>query len=140
MGYCFIHAKAMRRPENRVRQYVPAPYFYFKVRTWVRGGKENVIMDEKLERLVKSFCTGITQPDSKIINIFDLRRAVCTAHYIYTNGVSLRNEDFVDALKQNEHFRLNDEKYSELAKCLIDEINEIKEIYRVTAELEGLHI
>ena len=29
MGYCFIHAEAMRRPEPRVRQYVPAPYFYF---------------------------------------------------------------------------------------------------------------
>lgn len=30
VGYCFIHAEAMRRPEPGVRQYVPAPYFIIK--------------------------------------------------------------------------------------------------------------
>ena len=27
VGYCFIYCRAMREPENRVRQYVPTPIF-----------------------------------------------------------------------------------------------------------------
>lgn len=31
MGYCFIHSFGnARNQENRVRQYVPTPYFYLK--------------------------------------------------------------------------------------------------------------
>ena len=33
-------AKAMRRPVTRVRQYVPAPYFYFKAKLGYREAEE----------------------------------------------------------------------------------------------------
>lgn len=83
---------------------------------------------------------GLVCPSCEIINIFDVRRAVCLSHYIYINRINLKEQDFIDALKQNENFNLNDEEYVKLSQDLIGKITDIKEIYRVTVELENLHI
>ena len=99
-----------------------------------------LVMDEKLKILINSFCRGIVQPSSDIINIFDKRRLVGLSHYIYVNNINLCEDDLIDDLKQNEHFYLNEEDIIKLAHGLISKINDIKEIYRVTSELEGLHI
>ncbi|MBQ8223366.1 MAG: hypothetical protein IJZ87_08515 [Bacteroidales bacterium] len=97
-------------------------------------------MEEKLKQLTNSFCKGIIQPSCDIINIFDRRRLISLSHYIYVNNIDIYEEDLIDDLKQNEHFNLNDDDIMILARGLVSKINEIREIYRVTVELEGLHI
>lgn len=97
-------------------------------------------MEEKQKVLIHSLCVGITQPNSNLSNIFDIRRAVCLAHYSFKNNLSLDNNDFINGLKENEHFNLDDDSLTKLAQEIVDKINYIKEIYRVTAEVEKLHI
>ena len=58
-----------------------------------------MIMDKKLQDLIHFLCTGITQPNSDISNIFDLRRAVCLAHYIYQNNLTLDESIFIEELQ-----------------------------------------
>lgn len=97
-------------------------------------------MDKKLQDLIHFLCTGITQPNSDISNIFDLRRAVCLAHYIYQNNLTLDESIFIENLKLNKNFNLNEEALEKLAYDLINVIYYIKDIYRSTADLENLHI
>lgn len=98
-------------------------------------------MDEKLQELIQTVCSGFPTLDVNVSQVFDLRRFARMVHYAWKNEIGFHPDMFTEALKKAELFKnLNEDELESKANELCHQADFAKSMFHATFKLEKLSL